>query len=152
MDIASKGGNYLLNVGPTSDGVIPQASQDNLRAVGQWLKVNGEAIYGAGPSAFGDEWGAPDNSRLDKSGKPVFVQAKDWRCTTKPGKLYITLFKWPGASFELSKVNGKVGKAYLLSDGSHKSLKMTQTGDTVKVALPAAAPDATATVLVLQTK
>ncbi|NLH42462.1 MAG: alpha-L-fucosidase, partial [Planctomycetes bacterium] len=48
VDIVSKGGNYLLNVGPTSEGVIPQPSQDNLRAVGRWLKVNGEAIYGAG--------------------------------------------------------------------------------------------------------
>ena len=51
VDIVSKGGNYLLNVGPTSEGVIPQASQDNLRGVGRWLKVNGEAIYGAGPDA-----------------------------------------------------------------------------------------------------
>src|SRR5206468_2743285 len=44
VDIVSKGGNYLLNVGPTAEGVIPQPSQDNLRAVGRWLKVNGEAI------------------------------------------------------------------------------------------------------------
>jgi alpha-L-fucosidase len=152
VDIASKGGNYLLNVGPTSEGIIPPQSQDNLRAVGRWLKVNGEAIYGAGPTPFGDELGAPDNTKLDKSGKPVFVQAANWRCTTKPGKLYITIFKWPGASFELSKVKGKVSKAYLLSDASHKSLKMTQTGDTVKVTLPAAAPNAIATVLVLDTK
>lgn len=150
VDIASKGGNYLLNVGPTSQGVIPQPSQDNLRAVGKWLKVNGEAVYGAGPTPFGDELGAPDNSKMDKSGKPVFVQATNWRCTTKPGKLYITIFKWPGESFELAKVTGKVGKAYLLSD--HKSLKVTQSGDTVKVALPAAAPAPIASVLVLETK
>ena len=52
VDIASKGGNYLLNVGPTSEGIVPQASQDNLRAVGRWLKINGEAIYGAGPTPF----------------------------------------------------------------------------------------------------
>ena len=69
VDIVSKGGNYLLNVGPTSEGVIPQASQDNLRAVGRWLKVNGEAIYGAGPTPFGDELGAPDAARKDKNGK-----------------------------------------------------------------------------------
>ena len=86
VDIVSKGGNYLLNVGPTSEGLIPQASQDNLRAVGRWLKVNGEAVYGAGPTPFGAELGAPDPSRTDKSGKPVFVQAANWRCTTRPGK------------------------------------------------------------------
>ena len=54
MDIVSKGGNYLLNVGPTAEGIIPQASQDNLRAAGRWLKLNGEAVYGAGMSPFGD--------------------------------------------------------------------------------------------------
>lgn len=152
MDIVSKGGNYLLNVGPTSEGVIPQQSQDNLRAVGRWLKVNGEAIYGAGPTPFGDELGAPDKTRMDKKGNPVFVMATDWRCTTKPGKLYIHLFKWPGASFEVAKVSGKVSKAYLLADASHKSLKVQQSGDHVTVALPAAAPDRIDSVLVLQTK
>src|SRR5262249_15728426 len=54
IDIVRKGGNYLLNVGPMADGIIPHASQDNLRTVGRWLKVNGEAVYGAGPSPFGD--------------------------------------------------------------------------------------------------
>ena len=73
VDIVSKGGNYLLNVGPTAEGVIPQASQDNLRAVGRWLKVNGEAIYGAGPTPFGDELGTPDNTRQDKKGSPAFI-------------------------------------------------------------------------------
>jgi alpha-L-fucosidase len=150
VDIASKGGNYLLNVGPTSEGIIPQASQDNLRAVGRWLKVNGEAIYGAGPSPFGDEWGAVDNSKLDKQGKPTFVQAANWRCTSKPGKLYITIFKWPGESFEISKVKGQVTKAYLLS--GKKAVKVAQSGDTVKLSLPAAAPDPMATVVVLETK
>jgi alpha-L-fucosidase len=150
VDIASKGGNYLLNVGPMADGVIPQPSQDNLRAVGRWLKVNGEAIYGAGPTPLGDELGAPDPSRLDKQGKPVFVQATDWRCTTKPGKLYITIFKWPGAAFEIPKIKGKVSKAYLLADRSRKSLPVAQNGESVKVTLPAAAPDPTASVLVLQ--
>src|SRR5579872_3355740 len=79
VDIVSKGGNYLLNVGPMSDGVIPQASQDNLRAVGRWLKVNGEAIYGAGPTPFGDELGAADPAKQDRQGRPAFVQATDWR-------------------------------------------------------------------------
>ncbi len=92
----------------------------------------------------------PISSRRTRYGKPVFVQATDWRCTTKPGKLYITIFKWPGDSFELSKVKGKVSKAYLLGD--RKSLKLKQSGDSVKVALPAAAPAPIASVLVLETK
>ena len=152
VDIASKGGNYLLNVGPTSEGLIPQASQDNLRTVGRWLKVNGEAIYGAGPTPFGEELGAPDPSRQDKSGRPAFTQATDWRCTTKPGKLYFHFFKWPKGSFELSKVKGKVTKAYLLADARHPALKMSQSGDKVTVSLPATAPGQIASVMVLETK
>src|ERR1039458_9607919 len=77
VDIVSKGGNYLLNVGPTSEGVIPQASQDNLRGVGRWLKVNGESIYGAGPTPFGSELGEVDNTTKDKKGNPGFKIAKD---------------------------------------------------------------------------
>jgi alpha-L-fucosidase len=151
VDIVSKGGNYLLNVGPTAEGVIPQASQDNLRAVGRWLKVNGEAIYGAGPTPFGGELGTPDPTAVDKNGRPVFHQATDWRCTSRPGKLYITLFKWPAGAFELAKVKGKVTKAYLLSDTAKHPLKVTQTGDKVSVSLPESAPASQATVLVLET-
>jgi alpha-L-fucosidase len=151
VDIVSKGGNYLLNVGPTAEGVIPQASQDNLRGVGRWLKVNGESIYGAGPTPFGGELGAEDPARKDKNGKPVFNQATEWRCTTKPGKLFIHFFKYPSGSFELSKVQGKVKKAYLLADARHALLKMKQAGDKVSVTLPATAPDAIDSVLVLET-
>jgi alpha-L-fucosidase len=148
VDIVSKGGNYLLNVGPTSEGLIPQASQDNLRAVGRWLKANGEAIYGAGPTPFGEELGVPDKSTLDKNGNPTFRIAKDWRCTTKPGKLYIHLFKWPGSTFELNKVSGKVTKAYMLADKS--AVKVSQSGDKVTLSLPAKPTSDYASVVVLQ--
>jgi alpha-L-fucosidase len=151
VDIVSKGGNYLLNVGPTSEGVIPQASQDNLRAVGRWLKVNGESIYGASPTPFGDELGTPNPAVKDKNGNPGFTAKTDWRCTAKPGKLYIHFFKWPAGSFELEKVQGKVKKAYLLADARHASLKVKQEGARVTVALPADAPDKTDSVLVLAT-
>jgi alpha-L-fucosidase len=93
VDIVSKGGNYLLNVGPTSEGVVPQASQDNLRAVGQWLKLNGEAIYGAGRSPFGEEFGDYAANQKGPDGKPLFLARTEWRCTTKPGKLYFEIFK-----------------------------------------------------------
>src|SRR5581483_4860443 len=92
VDIASKGGNYLLNVGPTSEGIIPQASQDNLRAVGRWLKANGEAVYGVGRSPFGAEFGDYAANAKAPDGKPLFLPRNDWRCTTKPGKLFFTVF------------------------------------------------------------
>ena len=92
VDIASKGGNYLLNVGPTGEGVIPQASQDNLRTVGRWLKANGAAVYGSGRSPFGAEYGEFSATQKGHDGKPVFLQRNDWRCTTGPSRLYFTLF------------------------------------------------------------
>jgi len=152
VDIVSKGGNYLLNVGPTAEGLIPQPSQDNLRAVGRWLKVNGESIYGAGSTPFGEELGSVSETEKDKSGKPAFKARTDWRCTTKPGKLYIHLFKWPAGSFELPASKETVTKAYLLADPQKQALAAKQTSPKWSIALPAAAPDKMDSVLVLETK
>jgi alpha-L-fucosidase len=152
VDIVSKGGNYLLNVGPTAEGLIPQASQDNLRAVGRWLKVNGDAIYGAGPTPFGNELGAYSETEKDREGKPAFKERKEWRCTTQPGRLYIHLFQWPGDNFELRGVKAKVKKAWFLSARKPKAVQFKQAGDTVSVSLPAQAPSDLAPVLCLRTR
>lgn len=152
VDIVSKGGNYLLNVGPTSEGLVPQPSQDNLRMVGRWLKQNGESIYGAGPSPFGTEFGAydPDTTKKDSRGSRLFDAKTDWRCTTKPGKLFIHFFKWPTGSFELSDVKGKISKAYMLTDPSHASIPVQQTDNHITVTLPSTTPDKYDTVMVLE--
>jgi alpha-L-fucosidase len=148
VDIVSKGGNYLLNVGPDGEGVIPQPSQDMLRKVGAWLKVNGEAIYGAGRSPFGVEFGAFSVTKKDRSGKPLFEARADWRCTTKPGKIFVHLFKWPAGTFELPAITGKVRKATLLAaPGQTVDVKQTAAG--VTLSLPAQAPDPIASVVCL---
>lgn len=151
VDIVSKGGNYLLNVGPTAEGVIPQPSQDNLRAVGRWLKVNGESIYGAGVTPFGEELGGIDPEKKDSKGKPAFVARKEWRCTTKPGKLFIHLFQWPAGAFELPAIQEKVTKAYMLADVQKTPLAVKQSGQKWSISLPQAAPDKVDSVLVLET-
>jgi alpha-L-fucosidase len=128
VDIVSKGGNYLLNVGPTAEGVIPQASQDALRTVGRWLKVNGEAVYGASPSPFGEEFGEfSSRGTKDVRGNKLFLPQTEWRVTSKPGKLYITFFNEPRAPFEIPAMKNKITRAYRLADKARIELK-TEAG------------------------
>ncbi|MDP9040266.1 MAG: alpha-L-fucosidase [Acidobacteriota bacterium] len=153
IDIASKGGNYLLNVGPDSNGVVPAAEQERLRAMGAWLKTNGEAIYATGPTLLGPEAGAIDpTAKKGPDGEPKFVPKWEWRSTTKADRVYVEIFHWPGARFHLDGLPRTVTRAYMLADASKTALKVTKTaGGGLDVALPAAAPDAIASVLVLET-
>ena len=131
VDIVSKGGNYLLNVGPTAEGVIPQASQDNLRTVGRWLKLNGEAVYGAGLSPFGAEFGEwTGKDAKDVRGQKLFLANNEWRVTTKPGKLYFTFFAEPRAAFEIPGIANKLLRAYRLADKAPVALKLEPNGRT----------------------
>ncbi len=128
IDIASKGGNYLLNVGPTAEGVIPEPSVTRLRAIGQWMKVNGESIYATGPSPF---------------------KSLDWgRATRKGNRLFLHVFKWPAGDLAVPALRSKVKRAYLLAEPA-KSLPFAQKSDSISVKLPGAAPDAVATVVAL---
>jgi alpha-L-fucosidase len=151
VDIVSKGGNYLLNVGPTAEGVVPQPSQDNLRTVGRWLKVNGEAIYGTGPTPFGDELGTYDSdpNKKDSRGNPVFNAKTDWRCTTRPGKLYFTIFK-PREGFELPAFKTPIRKVYFLGDPKQKSLPIETVNGVRVVKTPRNSPDVMANVLCVE--
>ena len=133
IDIASKGGNYLLNVGPTKEGLIPAPSVERLAAVGRWMKVNGESIYGTTAS-------------------PFTTQPEFGRVTSKPSKLYLHVFNWPSDGNLVVPAIGKpVKRAYLLS-ASKQSLTVSQTSGGLSVKLPASAPDPIATVVVLEMK
>jgi alpha-L-fucosidase len=148
MDIVSKGGNYLLNVGPTAEGIIPQASQDNLRTVGRWLKLNGEAVYGAGMSPFGDEFGEwTSKDAKNVRGEKLFLANNDWRATTKAGKLYITFFTEPRAPFEIPAMRNKLLRAYRLADKAAVPLKVENGKTTFTLERPMLDPMATVVVV-----
>ena len=148
-DIASKGGNYLLNVGPTSEGLIPQPSLDRLAEVGAWMKVNGEAIYGTAATVFGNELGEAVKAKDGYGHDTTVSLGNDWRSTTKPGKIYVMIFNWPASGkFELPGLQSKVNQAYLLAD--HKKLKFEKSESGVTLELPAAAPDKIASVICLE--
>src|SRR5579872_1165633 len=149
-DIVSKGGNYLLNVGPTAEGVIPQRGQAVLRAVGDWLRINGDAIYGAGPTPFGEELGRISETAKDKAGKPLFVAKTGWRCTTRPGKLYIHIAKWPNGELALPPVRSRITRAYLLADPNRQPCAVAQTAAGVSITLPAEAPEGAIPVLCIE--
>lgn len=131
-DIASKGGNYLLNIGPKPDGTFPEASVDRLREIGQWMKVNSEAIYATNASPL-----------------PPF----DWgRCTRKAEKgntiLYLSVFHWPAdGKLIVPGLKNKVLAASLLASGKVISTNKSKQG--LVLTLPAKAPDPIASVIKL---
>lgn len=133
IDCASKGGNYLLNVGPTAEGEIPAPSVERLAEMGRWLRVNSAAIYGTTASPFKRlPWG---------------------RCTARAEGdntvLYLHVFDWP-ANGELlvPGLKNRPVSAALLADG--KPLAAEAAADGVRLKVPATAPDAHASVIALR--
>lgn len=130
--------------------MIPAQCQSNLLAVGRWLKVNGEAVYGAGRSPFGEEFGDYSTKLKDRSGKPVYLTYPDWRCTARPGKLYFTTFKMGREGFDLPAFKNEIKKAYFLGDPGRTNFSVTVTNGIRVVQTPRFAPDAMASVIVVE--
>ncbi|MCE9596150.1 MAG: alpha-L-fucosidase [Planctomycetes bacterium] len=134
IDIASKGGNYLLNVGPRADGTFPPESVKRLAQVGAWMKVNGASIHGTTASVF---------ESLDFG-----------RCTVRVGarktKLFLHVFDWPASrELVLPGLGNKAKRAYPLADPK-KDLKIVVADGSVRVRVPEEASDPIATVIVLE--
>lgn len=135
LDIASKGGNYLLNVGPKADGTIPEQSITRLQEIGKWMELNGEAIY-------------------ETKGNPL--PPLSWgRCTRKEQggntTLYLSVFEWPtdGTLF-IPGLPNQIISSKLLADG--KTLKTNAELGGLRITLPEKMPDRIATVIKLEVK
>jgi alpha-L-fucosidase len=146
VDVVSKNGNLLLNVGPKSDGTIPEQAQSILLEMGAWLKTNGEAIYGSRPwLVFGEGPTKVTSSALDTDIQQYTPQ--DIRFTTNRDALYAIALGWPengelhihtlyrGAPY----LDGPVCSVTLL--GAAGELKWSQEDDFLNIKLPAAQPD-----------
>ncbi len=133
IDIASKGGNYLLNVGPTAEGEIPQPSVERLKEIGTWMDVNGESIYATTANPFAKlDWGRC-TKKVHDGGATLYLHVFDW---PKDGKLTV-----PG-------LRNKVDKAWLLAN--KKPLEAESSDNGVVVSVPAEPVDPIATVIVLE--
>jgi alpha-L-fucosidase len=130
VDVASKGGNFLLDVGPTPEGTIQPEFQERLLALGRWLKVNGASIYGT-------TYGPLQNLPWGKS-------------TAKGNTIYLHVFAWPKGKLQVSGVPAQVTEASLLATG--QALQFTQTGERLSIAVPANAPDPADSVVALETQ
>ncbi|MCH5687727.1 alpha-L-fucosidase [Niabella sp. W65] len=132
VDIASKGGNYLLNIGPKEDGSVPQESIDRLAQIGNWMKVNGNAIYATKASPLQDlDWG---------------------RCTIKTDgkntRLNLFVFNWPAnGKLVVPAITNKAVEARLVATG--KKLDVKNENGTIVIGVPAAAPDKIASLIQL---
>jgi alpha-L-fucosidase len=127
--IVGNGGVYLLNVAPRPDGTIPQSQVNSITAIGEWLKVNGEAIYGADPSP---------------------LKFPPYAITSKPGKIYLHIKEIDKNKVELNGLLSKVNKAYCLADKEKAALAFDQSEEVIKIRIPEELKQEQVTVIVLE--
>jgi hypothetical protein len=127
VEVASRGGNYLLNVGPTAEGGFPKEAVERLRHIGRWMERNHEAIYGSTYTPLqGATWG---------------------RATRKGNKVYLHLFDWPSAGrLEIDNFPGTAEAAGLMTE---EPLEFSQAGPRLEIMVPPQAPDPDVSVLVV---
>jgi alpha-L-fucosidase len=129
VEVASRGGNFLLNVGPQPDGQIQPEFQQRLHAIGEWLTLNGDSIYG---STYGPVQGVAG-----------------LRTTANDKSIFVHLFDWPLSNCEIAGIDARVMSARLLANG--RPLTFRQNEGKLTIDLPAQAPDPNVSVIALKT-
>lgn len=154
VDIVSRGGNLLLDIGPDSDGKIPPIMQDRLLAMGEWLQVNGEAVYGTRKYERSCQWSAgiqayPEDAGHYKSANYVVKQTldpddgyavKEVFFTHKPGALYCILPKYPKESVVIKGIHPDPSARITLLGYPHV-LNWARTKEGIRVEVPFLTPD-----------
>lgn len=130
VETVSKGGNYLLNVGPTAEGLIPEPCVKRLREVGKWMDVNGESIYGTSP------WVNFTEKADVAGGEPVEV-----RYVVRGDTLYATCLTWPKGGLTLKQASGKDRKVLSVDMlGSEEKLGWKAVSGGLKLPVPSKRP------------
>jgi alpha-L-fucosidase len=134
VDIASKGGNFLLNVGPTGEGEIPGTSVERLEAVGAWMKVNGRAIHGTQANPFPEppSWGRITRAKNEDGSD----------------RLYLHVFDWPtDGTLELTGLLSEPRAVQILGQRTRNLWPASLEGATLVLSLPKEPVDAVCTVI-----
>ena len=147
IDVVSKNGALLLNIGPRPDGTIPEPEQEILRGIGRWLKTNGEAIYGTRPFSVAAQWSAGERPRIDYDREFETAYDVSKLCeapppgrasieaffTAKGSYVFAILPRWPGRRFTIRGAAAEgVTSVALLGGGS---LRFERSGASLSVDL-----------------
>ena len=116
---ACRGSNFMLNTGPTPLGTFPPEDRARLKALGEWMKINGEAVYGTEGSPFTKEysWGS-------------------FTSNAENGKVYLHLYNWTGGDITVQGIDSRIAKAYFLDNGEILEFRQDEISNNVEVSLP----------------
>ena len=147
VDLVSRGGNLLLDIGPAADGTIPVIMEERLLQIGSWLKVNGEAIYGTKPWTSSRQWSGGDVAKVDYNKEfessydvSTLIDPAPGKAsieaffTTKGKDVYAILPRWPGRRFRIKEGGLRPKTVTLL--GSTAPLRFQPAGGALTVELP----------------
>jgi alpha-L-fucosidase len=145
VDVVSKNGNLLLNVGPKADGTIPEEARSVLLQIGEWLQTNGEAIYGSRPWVLYGE--GPTLVTTGKDTDKQSYTAEDIRFTTRGGILFATALDWPANGQLLVRslwrgapyLHGAICSVELL--GAPHAISFHQEDDGLHLSMPSTPPN-----------